>query len=82
MNYNARISVKLDFNFLNNASDSLHPDDVRKGILQLLSGLSIGDLSNLQGFQQNNINFTVEDITKMPSPEDEIENDLMEFDIF
>lgn len=80
--YNTRVSVQLDFNFVNTADGSLHPEEVREGVMQILNSLDIKDLGNLQGFQQNSINFAVKDIKKLSSPEDEIENDLMEYDIF
>lgn len=81
-NYNTRVSVQLDFNFLSSAGDSLKPNEIKAGIINMLNSIGIQGVANLQGFQQNSINFKVEDIKKVASPEDEIENDLMEFDIF
>lgn len=81
-NYNTRVSIQLDFNFLSSAGDSLDTNEVKAGIINMLNSIGIQGVANLQGFQQNSINFKVEDIKKVASPEDEIENDLMEFDIF
>ena len=81
-NYNTRVSVQLDFNFLSSAGDSLKTNEVKAGIINMLNSIGIQGIANLQGFQQNSLNFKVEDIKKVASPEDEIENDLMEFDIF
>lgn len=81
-NYNTRVSVQLDFNFLSSAGDSLSPEEIKAGIINMLNSIGIQGISNLQGFQQNNINFRIEDLKRVASPEDEIENDLAEFDIF
>lgn len=81
-NYNTKVSVQLDFNFLSSAGDSLDPNEVKAGIINMLNSIGIQGITNLQGYQQNSLDFKVEDIKKIASPEDEIENDLMEFDIF
>lgn len=80
--YNTRVSVQLDFNFLNNAEDKKKENEIIASVVNMLNSVGIGGLTSLQGFQQNSINFKVEDIKKVASPEDEIENDLAEFDIF
>ena len=81
-NYNTKVSVQLDFNFLSSAGDSLSPNEIKAGIVNMLNSIGVQGISNLQGYQENNIKFVVEEIVKMPSPEDIIENDLAEFDIF
>ena len=81
-NYNTRVSVQLDFNFLSSAGDSLSPEEIKAGVINMLNSIGVQGISSLQGFQQNNINFRIEDLKRVASPEDEIENDLAEFDIF
>lgn len=80
--YNTRVTVQLDFNFLNSAGDSMSPDEIKAGIINMLNSIGINNIDKLQGFQQNNINFKVESMNKVASPEDEIETDLMEYDLF
>lgn len=81
-NYNTRVRVEMDFNFLSSAGDSLSPEEIKAGIVNMLNSIGVQGVFSLQGFQQNNLNFKIEDIKKVASPEDEIENDLAEFDIF
>lgn len=80
--YNTRVNVQLDFNFINSAKDSMSQNEIIAGIINMLNNVGIEGVTSLQGFQQNSINFKVEDIRKIAAPEDEIENDLAEFDIF
>lgn len=80
--YNTRVSVQLDFNFLNSADNEKKEHEIIANVINMLNSVGVGGLTSLQGFQQNSINFKVEDIKKIASPEDEIENDLAEFDIF
>lgn len=80
--YNTRVSVQLDFNFLNSADNEKKEHEIIANIINMLNSVGVEGLTSLQGFQQNSINFKVEDIKKIASPEDEIENDLAEFDIF
>ena len=80
--YNTRVSVQLDFNFLNNADDEKKEHEIIANVINVLNSVGVEGLTSLQGFQQNSITFKVEDIKKIASPEDEIENDLAEFDIF
>lgn len=80
--YNTRISVQLDFNFINSAKDNMSQNEIIAGLINMLNNVGIEGVTSLQGFQQNSINFKVEDIRKIAAPEDEIENDLAEFDIF
>lgn len=80
--YNTRVSVQLDFNFLNSAEDEKKEHEVIASVINTLKSVGVGGLTSLQGFQQNSINFKVEDVKRVASPEDEIENDLAEFDIF
>ena len=80
--YNTRVSVQLDFNFLNNADDEKKEHEIIANVINVLNSVGVEGLTSLQGFQQNSITFKVEDIKKIVSPEDEIENDLAEFDIF
>lgn len=80
--YNTRVSVQLDFNFINSAKDNMSQNEIIAGLINMLNNVGIEGVTSLQGFQQNSINFKVEDIRKIAAPEDEIENDLAEFDIF
>ena len=80
--YNTRVTVQLDFNFLNSAGDSMSPDEIKAGVINMLNTVGVSGINKLQGFQQNNINFKVESMNKVVSPEDEIETDLMEYDLF
>lgn len=80
--YNTKVSVQLDFNFLNSAGDSMSPNEIKANVINMLNRVGIANISSLQGFQQNSITFKVEEMIKMASPEDEIENDLAEYDIF
>lgn len=80
--YNTRVTVQLDFNFLNSAGDSMSPDEIKAGVINMLNTVGVSGINKLQGFQQNNINFKVESMNKVASPEDEIETDLMEYDLF
>lgn len=80
--YNTRVSVQLDFNFLNNADNEKKEHEIIANVINVLNSVGVEGLTSLQGFQQNSITFKVEDIKKIASPEDEIENDLAEFDIF
>lgn len=80
--YNTRVSVQLDFNFINSAKDNMSQNEIIAGLINMLNNVGIEGVTSLQGFQQNSINFKVEDIRKIAEPEDEIENDLAEFDIF
>ena len=80
--YNTRVSVQLDFNFINSAKDNISQNEIIAGLINMLNNVGIEGVTSLQGFQQNSINFKVEDIRKIAAPEDEIENDLAEFDIF
>lgn len=80
--YNTRVSVQLDFNFLNSVDNEKKEHEIIANVINVLNSVGVEGLLSLQGFQQNSINFKVEDIKKIASPEDEIENDLAEFDIF
>lgn len=80
--YNTKVSVQLDFNFLNSADDEKKEHEIIANVINVLNSVGVEGLTSLQGFQQNSITFKVEDIKKIASPEDEIENDLAEFDIF
>lgn len=80
--YNTRVSMQLNFNFINNVENEKKEHEIIANVINTLKSIGVEGLSSLQGFQQNNISFTVEDIKSIASVEDEIENDLAEFDIF
>lgn len=80
--YNTRVSVQLDFNFISSAGDSMTQNEIIAGIVNMLKSAGVRNITGLQGYQENNVNFKVENIQQISSPEEDIETDLEEFDIF
>lgn len=81
-NYNVRVSLQLDFNFISSAGDTLSPNEITASIINMLKASGVKNVANLQGYQENNIDFKIENLQQITSPEEDIETDLEEFDIF
>lgn len=75
--YNTRVILQLDFNFINSAGDTMSQDEIIKGVINMLkNSVSIRNIPRLKGYQKNSVNFKVENIQQISSLEEDIITNL------
>lgn len=81
--YNVKATITLDVNFLLEAEKGLGPIDMTVIAREAIERVGVSNMNKtLQAYRENHLAVKVNDYTRVASPEDDIENDLMEFDIF
>ena len=81
--YNVKATITLDVNFLLEAEKGLGPIDMTVIAMEAIERVGISNMDKmLPAYKENHLAVKVKDYTRVASPEDDIENDLMEFDIF
>ena len=81
--YNVKATITLDVNFLIETEKGIKNTDMTALTREVIEQVGISNMDKvLQGYRENHMIVKVNDYTRLASPEDDIENDLMEFDIF
>lgn len=81
--YNVNATITLDVNFLIEAEKGIGVTDMTVLTREAIEQVGFSNMNKmLQGYRENHMTVKVNNTTRIASPEDDIENDLMEFDIF